>query len=315
MMHISVLLDEVLAALLPAGRSVARGIDGTCGAGGHTRALLARGAGEVLALDVDAQALHLAAATLAEFGSRAHLAHASYTQMAQQAQQLGWQQVDAILLDLGLSSMQLDTPERGFAFRHDAPLDMRFNPQDTTRPTAADLINTWAAADLARIFAEYGEERFARPLARALVAQRPFSTTRQLAEAIAAAQPLKHPPRGHDGGRGIHPATRIFQALRIAVNEELAALAAVLPVAVELLRPGGRLAVISFHSLEDRLVKQFFKEAAESFTPPPGMASLGRKIARVDLITRKPIEPTADEIARNPRSRSARLRVVEKRPV
>jgi 16S rRNA (cytosine1402-N4)-methyltransferase len=316
MKHIPVLLDEVIEALLPEGHAVERAIDGTCGAGGHTRALLENGADEVLSLDLDLQALEIARANLLPFGARSTLVHDSYTAMQRHAEAKHWQRVDAILLDLGVSSMQMDTPERGFAFKHDAPLDMRFNSADPTQSTAADILNTWDAGDLARVFADYGEEKFARPLARALVEQRPFETTRQLADAIAAAMPRQKGGRGRgDGGiKGIHPATRIFQALRIAVNDELGAVAGVLPTAINLLNPGGRLAVITFHSLEDRIVKQAFKAASESFTPPPGMASLGKKEALVELVTRKPVEPSADEIARNPRSRSAKLRVVEKLP-
>jgi 16S rRNA (cytosine1402-N4)-methyltransferase len=312
MAHLSVLLDETINYLLPPGKTVARVIDGTCGAGGHAAALLAGGAGALLGLDLDAQALALAQTTLAPYGERAHLVQDSYLTMAQHAAALNWSGIDAIVLDLGLSSMQLDTPERGFAFRHEGALDMRFNPADDTRPTAADIVNTWDADDLARIFFDYGEERFAKPLARAIVQQRPFHTTRQLADLIADAAPKKRPQKGKPTS-SIHPATRIFQALRIAVNDELGSVAAVLPIAIKLLNSGGRLAVITFHSLEDRIVKQAFKDASDEFIPPPGMASLGRRDATVDLVTRKPVEPTPDEIARNPRSRSAKLRVVEKR--
>jgi 16S rRNA (cytosine1402-N4)-methyltransferase len=312
MAHLSVLLHETIDYLLPPGKTVQWAIDGTCGAGGHAAALLTGGVGELLGLDLDAQALALAQTTLAPFGERAHLVQDSYLTMAQHAAALDWSGVDAIVLDLGLSSMQLDTPERGFAFRHEGALDMRFNPADDTRSTAADIVNTWDAADLAQIFFDYGEERFAKLLARTIVQQRPFETTSQLAEAIAAAAPKKRPQKGKPAS-SIHPATRIFQALRITVNDELGSVAAVLPIAIKLLNPGGRLAIITFHSLEDRIVKQAFKDASAEFIPPPGMASLGRRDASIDLITRKPVEPTPDEIAQNPRSRSAKLRVIQKR--
>jgi len=304
--HESVLLDEVIAALLPEGAPVARIIDGTLGAGGHSRALLAAGVACVLGLDLDPQALALARENLHVFGERAVIVQASYRQMREEASRLGWSSVDGILLDVGVSSMQMDTPERGFAFRHDAPLDMRFTAADGRAP-AAHLVNHWAESDLSEIFFTYGEERHARRIARAIVAQRPIETTRQLADLVAANVPREKRREGQ-----IHPATRIFQALRIAVNDELGVLSAALPEAIDLLRPGGRLAVISFHSLEDRIVKQVFKEAATEIVAPPGMASLETRSAQVRLVTRKPITPTDAEITRNPRSRSAKLRVVEK---
>jgi 16S rRNA (cytosine1402-N4)-methyltransferase len=315
--HIPVLLNEVLAALLPAAvlstdsdRRVARVIDGTLGAGGHTRALLERGMGQVLGLDLDPHALAIAADTLRPFGERAILRHASYAVMRDAAESIGWTDgVDGILLDLGVSSMQLDTAERGFAFMKDGPLDMRFNPADPEQATAADVVNLWSADDLAEVFFKYGEERESRRIARAIVAARPYTTTRQLAEVIERAMPRRYTS---GGGKTIHPATRVFQALRIAVNDELRTIEVALPQAVDLLRPGGRLAVISFHSLEDRLVKQAFKEASTEIVSPPGMV-LEEKAAVVTLVTRKPIEATEAEIAHNPRSRSAKLRVVEKR--
>lgn len=308
MSHIPVLLNEVLELLMPPDKPVRRVIDGTPGAGGHSRALLDRGAESLLAIEIDPQAVALAGAALAPYGERAALVHGSYVDMAKHAEAQGWASVDAILLDVGVSSMHFDTPERGFSFRFDAPLDMRFNPLDSTRPTAAEIVNTWEANDLAHIFKEYGEEKFSWLLAQAIVKKRPFETTRQLADVLSAAMPR---PKGKPT-ESIHPATRVFQALRIAVNDELDVLARTLPIAIDLLAPGGRLAVISFHSLEDRIVKQTFKEASESFVPPPGMASLGRKDPRVTLLTRKHVEATEAEIAQNPRSRSAKLRVVEK---
>lgn len=308
MSHISVLVDEIVEALVPPENPPERAIDGTLGAGGHTRRLLEAGAGAVLGIDLDEQALGLARAALADFGERAHLVQGSYRRMAEFARALGWDAVDAILLDLGVSSMQLDTPERGFAFRHDGPLDMRFDPA-RGGVTAADIVNGWAEGDLAQILREYGEEPLARLYARKLAEARPFHTTRELADLIAAVAPR---PKRREGKATIHPATRVFQALRIAVNDELGTVAAALPEALALLRPGGRLAVISFHSLEDRIVKQFFREVCTERIAPPGMASLGSQVAQARLITRKPIEPSAAEIAANPRSRSSKLRVLEK---
>jgi 16S rRNA (cytosine1402-N4)-methyltransferase len=301
MQHIPVLLQPILDELLPAERV----IDGTLGAGGHSAAFLEAGAGEVLGLDVDPMALEIARATLAPYGERAHTAHASYLQMADEARRIGWDSADAILLDLGVSSMQLDTPERGFAFRNEGPLDMRFDPGGS-RPTAADLVNYWDESELADLFYKYGEEPQGRRLARVIVKARPYQTTRDLAKAIERAIPRRHDDK-------IHPATRVFQALRIAVNDELGVIERALPQAIDLLRPGGRLAVISFHSLEDRIVKDTFKLAStDCICPPKVPVCVCGHHASVALVTRKPLIATDEEIARNPRSRSAKLRIVEK---
>lgn len=305
-LHIPVLLEDVLAALLPEGRRVERAIDGTLGLGGHTRALLEAGAGQVLGLDLDREALALAAVALAPFGSRAVLRHRSYADMTEAAAALGWADgVDAILLDLGVSSLQLDTAERGFAFRHDAPLDMRFDPSGVRAP-ASELINMLDADELADIFFRYGEERNSRRIARAIVTARPLHTTGQLAAVVEQASPRRP-------GEHVHPATRVFQALRIAVNDELEMVESALPAAIRLLRPGGRLAVISFHSLEDRIVKDVFRLAATDCICPPGVpvCVCGHQ-ASVQWVHRKPVTAGEAEIARNPRSRSAKLRVVEK---
>lgn len=301
MPHVPVLLDPILDHLLPAQRI----IDGTLGAGGHSAALLAHGAGEVLGLDVDPQALAIARDTLAPYRERVHITHASYANMVSEAHWLGWEAVDAILLDLGVSSMQLDTPERGFAFRTEGPLDMRFNPGGN-RPTAAELVNTLDDDELADIFYKYGEEPQGRRLARVVVQARPYETTRDLADAIERAVPRRPNDK-------IHPATRVFQALRIAVNDELGVVERTLPQAIDLLRPGGRLAVISFHSLEDRIVKDTFRLAStDCICPPKIPVCVCGHQASVRLITRKPITATDAEIANNPRSRSAKLRIVEK---
>lgn len=310
-MHVPVLYNEVLDHLLPEGQAVERVIDGTLGAGGHSRALLEHGAAELLGLDVDPAALEIARAALAPFGERVHLVHASYREMADEAAKLGWDGVDAILLDLGVSSMQLDMPERGFAFRHVGPLDMRFDPR-SPQPTAADLVNTLGEDELADIFYQYGEEHESRRLARAVVRERPYSTTQQLAEAIERAKPRRYPNK-HSKKTPIHPATRVFQALRIAVNDELTLVEQTLPVAIDLLRSGGRLAVISFHSLEDRIVKDAFRLAStDCICPPKTPICICGHRASVRLVNRKPIIAADEETADNPRSRSAKLRVVEK---
>lgn len=301
MVHIPVLLQPIIEHLLPA----ARVIDGTLGAGGHTRAFLEGGADEVLAFDLDPNAIRIARENLVGYEDRVHIRHDSYLTMRKALRELGWSGADAILLDLGVSSMQLDTPERGFSFRHDAPLDMRFDP-DGTAPSAADLVNTYEESELADIFFRYGEERDSRRFARAILRERPFTTTRQLAEVIEKAAPRKHE-------QTIHPATRVFQALRIAVNDELRVVENAIPLAIDALNPGGRLAVISFHSLEDRIVKEAFKLAStDCICPPKIPVCVCGHHASVNLITRKPITADADEIAANPRSRSAKLRIVEK---
>jgi len=307
--HIPVMLEAVVRLLVPPGRSPARAIDGTLGASGHTAALLDAGVEFVLGLDLDPLALAIASERLRDYGQRAHLHHSSYEHMTEAAASLGWDAVDAILLDVGVSSMQIDTPARGFAFMDDGPLDMRFDPGGS-RPPAAELVNYWDESELADIFYRYGEERHSRRIARAIVAARPIESTARLADVVAGAVPRPN-KREARTARRIHPATRIFQALRIAVNDELGALERTLPQALDLLRPGGRLAVISFHSLEDRIVKRTFREASLEIVSPPGMV-LEERQPVVRLVTRKPIVPDEDEQARNPRSRSARLRVVEK---
>lgn len=304
MEHISVLLQDCIDYLVPEGASVARAIDGTLGAGGHTKALLTAGVDEVMAFDLDQQAIHIAQETLGDVSQDVHIVHDSYLNMAHHARALGWDSVDAILLDLGVSSMQFDTAERGFSFRYDAPLDMRFNANGSAL-TAGDIINTWSASELANIFYTYGEEKHGRKLARDIVSARPFETTQQLAEFISSKMPNRHK-------MNIHPATRIFQALRIAVNDELNTVEKVLPIAIDMLKSGGRFAVISFHSLEDRIVKHAFKEASTEIIAPPGMASIEEKEATVKLLTRKPITPSEAELVANPRSRSSKLRVIEK---
>jgi len=256
-------------------------------------------------MDRDPAALEVARAALARFGERATLVRASYTQMEAVAQTHFVAPVEGIVLDLGLSSLQLDDPARGFAFQSEGPLDMRFDPQ--AELTAAEIVNTWPLDELADMIYRYGEERYSRRIAQAIGAARPLRTTRELAEVITKAVGRQREAR-------IHPATRTFQALRIAVNGELEAVAAVLPVAVSLLKSGGRVAVISFHSLEDRIVKNFFRlhargPADDLSQPVPVSAQF---VPTLKEITRKPVRASAEEIARNPRARSAKLRVAEK---
>lgn len=282
-------------------------IDGTLGAAGHAAALLDHApSAQLLAFDADPAAIQIASAALEPYADRVQIVNANYADMPTIAAEKGWAgHVDAILLDLGVSSMQLDTPERGFSFRFNAPLDMRFNPSDGSA-SAAELVNFMEADDLADIFYKFGEEHDSRRIARAIVKARPFQTTAELASAVERVNPRKQQDK-------IHPATRIFQALRIAVNDELAVLEKTLPAAIDLLKPGGRMAVISFHSLEDRMVKEAFRFASTDCICPPQVpiCVCGHK-ASVTPLTKKPIIATDAEIERNPRSRSAKLRVVEK---
>jgi 16S rRNA (cytosine1402-N4)-methyltransferase len=302
-MHKPVLYNEIIQALqpMPGGRYV----DGTLGAGGHAWGILQACApdGMLLGLEIDPDAIRLAAAHLAEFGRRAILVRASYASLGQQLATRNWLKVNGILLDLGVSSMQLDNAERGFSFLKDGPLDMRFNPD--TGPSAADLVNHLSEKELADLFFRYGEERRSHQVARAIVAARPILTTRRLAEVISLATSAGRP--------GMHPATRVFQALRIAVNRELEMIEAALPQAVTALATGGRLAVISFHSLEDRLVKQFFqKESRDCLCPPRQPVCTCGHHASLRILVRQPVIAGADEIRANPRARSARLRIAER---
>ncbi len=302
-MHEPVLYHEIILALQP--RPGGYYVDGTVGAGGHAKGILEASSpdGKLLGLDLDPQALTLAKEHLAPFGDRVTLKRASYPTMLEQLEALGWETVHGIVFDLGLSSMQLDTPERGFSFRSEAPLDMRFDPQAET--SAADLVNNWPEADLADLIYRYGEERRSRQIARAIVAARPILTTTQLANVVAKVNRSRK--------KGIHPATLTFQALRIATNQELDAIERVLPTAISVLAPGGRLAVISFHSLEDRIVKQFFRRESQDCLCPPRqpICTCDHKAILIEL-TRKPIRPSEAETYENPRARSARLRVAKK---
>ncbi|HEX5504593.1 MAG TPA: 16S rRNA (cytosine(1402)-N(4))-methyltransferase RsmH [Thermomicrobiales bacterium] len=308
--HVPVLPRETVEALRP--RAGGRYLDGTFGGGGHTRALLDASApdGRVLALDADPAAIARGAALRAEYGDRLLLREANFAALAGEARAAGFAPLDGVLLDLGLSSYQLADAARGFSFQASGPLDMRFGPGAAT--TAATIVNTYPEEELADLLRRYGEERQARRVARAIVRAReraPLATTADLAAVIAAAAPREH-------GRGrerIHPATRAFQALRIAVNGELAALEAALPAAVAALAPGGRLAVIAFHSLEDRIVKEFMRrEATDCLCPPRVPVCVCGHRATLRPVTRKAIRADVAEVAANPRSRSAVLRVAER---
>ena len=294
--HVPVLLSEVVAGLAP--RSGGRYVDGTLGGGGHALSMLAASTpdGRLLGIDADPAALAAAGTRLAIYAKRATLVHGNFRDLGRLAREHGFERIDGLLLDLGVSSHQLDTAERGFSFANDAPLDMRLDP--TTGETAADLVNDTPEAELADLIYRYGEEHGSRRIARFIAEARrkqPIATTGELADLVARALGGRH-------GK-IHPATRTFQALRIAVNRELESLELALPQAVELLEPGGRIAVISFHSLEDRIVKLFFR--AES-----GYG--GSEQNRLQIITKKPIEASPDEARTNPRSRSAKLRIAER---
>lgn len=303
MAHEPVLYHEIIHALQPHGGGLY--VDGTVGAGGHAWGILqaSHPDGRLLGLDVDPQALELTREKLAGFDGRFILRQASYTTLTRQLSDLRWERVNGILLDLGVSSMQLETPQRGFSFLESGPLDMRFNPSSPL--TAADLVNNLREEELVDILFRYGEERRARQVVRAILRNRPIITTSQLAQVVGGAT--------SSGVPGMHPATRTFQALRIAVNKELTALESVLPQAVTALAASGRLAVISFHSLEDRIVKQFLRrEAMDCICPPQQpVCTCGHK-ASLREVTRRPIRPQDEEVHRNPRSRSARLRVAER---
>jgi len=305
--HVPVLADEVreLLAVRP-GETV---VDGTFGAGGHSR-LLAEdlgGDGKLIAIDRDPGVRTYFDRFKAGSGVSARLLRGEFSLVLNQLA-ANDVRADAILLDLGVSSMQLDRPERGFSYATDAPLDMRMDP--AAELSAKALVNETDERELALIFRRYGEERYARQIARAIVrrrAERPFERTGELVDTIKSAIPT--PARFGDG----HPARRVFQALRIAVNDELGALEAALPAAVRMLRPGGRLAVISFHSLEDRIVKNYFRDEAKGCTCPPDfpVCVCGRE-PELRLLTRKPVRPSAREVSENPRSASARLRAAVK---
>ncbi|MCF7855099.1 MAG: 16S rRNA (cytosine(1402)-N(4))-methyltransferase RsmH [Candidatus Pacebacteria bacterium] len=306
--HRPVMINEVISYLAPKPGS--RLLDGTVGFGGHAEALLqASDDVEILGIDRDWDALTEADKRLTSFGDRVHLAHGRYSEMQKVLGTVGWDLVDGVLLDLGVSSAHLDRPERGFSFRFDAPLDMRMDQRAST--TAATILNTADEAELRRIFQDYGEERKAGRVARAVVRrrkERPWSRTKEFAELVTRiVGPARH---GH-----LPPPTRCFQALRIAVNDELGELKRGLDAAVEVLASGGRLVVVSFHSLEDRIVKHVYREAAKTCICPPDFPECRcQKQATLRVLTRKPVQASDAELAVNPRASSAKLRAAERLP-
>ncbi len=308
--HLPVLAEEVVTMLAAAPGSLQ--IDATVGGGGHTERILAATDpdGRLLGLDADGAAIARVQSRLGpRYGSRLVLRQANFRELGTVAPDAGFGVVDGCLFDLGLSSFQLADVDRGFSFRADGPLDMRF---DTSRGVpAAELLETLDAAELTALFRRYGEEPFAGRIARAIVQDRrgsPVRTAQELAGLIERVAPSRAP-----GRRRVHPATRVFQALRIAVNEELEALQSGLVAALDLLRPGGRLVVLSYHSLEDRIVKRFFQAERRGCTCPPELpVCVCGRLPRLRLVTPKGIVPAAEEIAANPRARSARLRAAER---
>lgn len=307
--HVPVLLDRVVALMEPAldhPGSVA--VDATLGLGGHTETILERCPhARVIGIDRDVHALERSRERLAPFGDRVTFVHAVYDELADVVADLGLDQVDAVLFDLGVSSMQLDVRDRGFAYAEDAPLDMRMN--DTEGLTAAEVLNTYSVAELTRILRDYGEERFARRIAERIVRERekePFTRSERLSELVRDAIPAA---TRRTGG---HPSKRTFQALRIEVNDELSVLRRALPAALDAVGVGGRVIVMSYHSLEDRITKQVFAEHTRSDAPPdmPVVPEEHQPLMR--LVTRGSEKASEDEVAANPRARSVRLRAVER---
>jgi 16S rRNA (cytosine1402-N4)-methyltransferase len=307
--HLPVLAEEVMSMLSPASGSLQ--IDATLGGGGHTERILeaTNPDGRLLGLDADAAAIARLRERLARFGDRLVLRQANFRELGAVAPTAGFAVVDGCLFDLGLSSFQLADAGRGFGIRTGGPLDMRFDP--TRGVPAADLLATLDADELTALFRRYGEEPNARRIARAIVDARAVASIGTAEELAALAERVA--PGTPRGRRRIHPATRVFQALRIAVNDELGALEAGLAAAVDLLRPGGRLVVLSYHSLEDRIVKRFFQaERKGCICPPEAPVCVCGHAPRLRLVTRPSLVPTADEVAANPRARSARLRAAER---
>jgi 16S rRNA (cytosine1402-N4)-methyltransferase len=301
--HVPVLLDEVIAGLQP--QQGGYFVDCTVGLGGHAAAILEKisPTGRLLGIDADPEAIKLSQDKLSDYGEAVTLVNDNFVNLEAICKRCHFHPVDGILFDLGVSSLQLDTAARGFSFHLDAPLNMRFDPGQGL--TASDIVNSFSEQELAKLIEKYGEERHSRRIARYIVQNRPIGTTVELARLVAQAS----------GGKRarIHPATRTFMALRIAVNSELQNLELALKQTINLLRPGGSLTVISYHSLEDRIVKQFMRYAASSCLCPPGtvICRCGHE-PTLKLISRKVIKPTSLETESNPRSRSAKLRIAER---
>lgn len=301
--HQPVLYQQSIEFLQP--KSPGKYLDGTLGAGGHAAGILETSSpsGRLIGLDKDVQALSIAKSRLEPYGSRVSIIKGSFGDLRMYLKNANWDCVNGIILDLGTSSLQLNTAKRGFSFLKNAPLDMRFDQDNSL--TAATILNTWSEEELARVIWEFGEETRSRQIAAAIVHLRPIRTTQELATLVN---------KLYGGKRSkIHPATRTFQAIRIAVNQELETLRKGLEEAVEALCPGGRLVVISFHSLEDRIVKQYFRrESRDCLCPPEQITCTCGHKAILKIITKRAIKPTQEEIESNPRSRSAKLRAVEK---
>jgi 16S rRNA (cytosine1402-N4)-methyltransferase len=301
---------EVLDFLQPSPGGIY--LDGTVGGGGHARLILEATVpdGRLIGLDRDPEALKKAGKVLSSFGSRVVLLHRNFSEMAEVLAELGIDRLEGVLLDLGVSSYQLEVAGRGFSFREDGPLDMRMDP--TSGITAAEVVNVCDAKELTRIFKEYGEERWAGRIARRIVKVRqehPLTTTRRLADLVRETVPAGRAPSK------IHPATRVFQALRLHVNQELEHVSLGVARGIDLLKPGGRFVVISFHSLEDRIVKRTFQQEAKGCICSPRFpVCVCGHVPRVQLLTRKGIRPTEQEVAANPRARSAVLRVARRLP-
>ena len=305
--HKSVLLEETIDGLRvkPDGTYV----DGTLGGAGHAQEVCRRlsAKGRFIGIDQDQDAIVAAGERLSAYGDRVQIIRSNYCYMANELKNLGIQKVDGIVLDLGVSSYQLDNEERGFTYRVDAPLDMRMDQRQSR--TAADIVNGYDERELYRIIRDYGEDKFAKNIAKHIVMERqkkPFETTAQLSEVIKHSIPMKFQNKGG------HPAKRTFQAIRIEVNQELSVLQNTLEEMIDLLNPGGRLCIITFHSLEDRIVKQAFKKAQDPCTCPPNfpVCVCGNR-SKGHMVGRKPILPSEEEMERNPRAKSAKLRVFE----
>lgn len=306
--HTTVLLQETVDGLNIKPNGIY--VDCTMGGAGHSALILSKLSpeGRLIAFDQDETAIANAKVKLAPYGDQVTIINNNFLYLKEELNKLGIEQVDGILYDLGVSSPQLDTPERGFSYHHDAPLDMRM---DMSAPlSAADVVNTWSFSELVKIFHRYGEEKFSKQIARKIEAARekkPIETTGELVEIIKDVIPA---PARRKGG---HPAKRIFQAIRIAVNDELGVFEKSLQQAIELIAPGGRISVITFHSLEDRICKVTFKRASETPDLPPGLPIIPEEYKPIlKLITRKPIVPSEHELEENNRARSAKLRIAEK---
>ncbi len=306
--HVPVLLHEVMRALNP--RNGGRYVDLTLGAGGHSEAILQASSpcGQLVGVDKDPTALAIASTRLAPFGERFQAVHASYDTVADVVAQIGWETVDGILLDAGVSSMQLDQAERGFSFRFDAPLDMRMNPSG---PTAAEYLDIWSEQELGDIIAKYGEIRGGHRLARAIKESRAAGEMNTTTQLRMVCESKAHPSEKR---RSVHPATRVFQAIRIAVNHELQELEDALAAMPSLLAPNGVAAVISFHSLEDRLVKRAFKSVTTASSVPKHLRDLPLAFEQDKIAFRnvEDVAPTEEEMEQNPRARSARLRAIQR---